>query len=105
MIREAYVHILTNRYHTVLYTGVTYDIHRRMHEHSEKQAPSFSAWYNLTKLIYIERYFAIERCGEDSIRTEKQFKGYSPAKWHGLFFCNELITPPWNLYGTPVITH
>ena len=77
---EAYVYILTNRYHTVLYTGVTCDIHRRMHEHSEKQAPRFTAGYNVTKLIYLEHYFDIE----DAIRRETQIKGYSRAKKLGL---------------------
>ena len=66
MPREAYSYILTNRYHTFLYTGVTCDIHRRMQEHSEQQAPSFTARYNVCKLNYIERHFDIE----DAIRGE-----------------------------------
>ena len=74
MPREAYVYILTNRYHTVLYTGVTCDIHRRMYEHSQEAAASSSSFtalyygrYNVSKLIYIKRYLATE----DAIRGEK----------------------------------
>ena len=77
MSKEGYVYILTNRYHTVFYTGVTSDIHRRMYEHTHKQAAtSFTARYNLSKLIYLESYFDVE----EAIRREKQIKGYSRAK-------------------------
>ena len=73
MSKEGYVYILTNRHHTVLYTGVTSDIHRRMYEHTHKQAATS---FTLSKLIYLESYFDVE----EAIRREKQIKGYSRAK-------------------------
>lgn len=77
MSKEGYVYFLTNSYQTVLYTGMTSDIHRRMYEHSTKQAStSFTARYNLYKLIHLEHYFDIK----DAIAREKQIKGYSRAK-------------------------
>ena len=48
-----------------------------MYQHSQgTSSSSFTARYNVSKLIYIERYFDIE----DAIRREKQIKGYSRAK-------------------------
>ena len=47
-----YVYILTNEYHTVLYTGVTNDLVRRCFEHMEKKNKGFTRKYNVNKLIY-----------------------------------------------------
>ena len=48
-----------------------------MYEHSQEGiSSSFTARYNVSKLIYIERYLATE----DAIRREKQIKEYSRAK-------------------------
>ena len=49
-----YVYILTNKNHTVMYTGVTNDIHRRMQEHREGRGSQFTRKYNADKLVYIE---------------------------------------------------
>ncbi|HNT30556.1 MAG TPA: GIY-YIG nuclease family protein, partial [bacterium] len=41
--KHYYVYILTNKGHSVLYTGVTNDLVRRVYEHKEKVNPkSFS---------------------------------------------------------------
>ena len=65
-MRHAYcVYILTNKWHTVLYTGVTNDLLRRVTEHREKRIPGFTARYNVYKLVYFEAFddpgSAIER--------------------------------------------
>ena len=68
------VYIMTNHGHTVLYTGVTNDLLRRVYEHRNKLNPSsFSAKYNLTKLVYFESFHSIE----EAIAREKQIKGGS----------------------------
>ena len=52
-IYNFYVYILTNKAKTVLYTGVTNNLKRRLEEHNEKLNPnSFTAKYNLNYLIY-----------------------------------------------------
>ncbi len=60
-----YVYILTNKYHTVLYTGFTGDLFQRVYEHRKKVFPGFTAKYNIYKLVYYEQfgnvYDAIER--------------------------------------------
>ena len=71
------VYILTNEYHTVLYTGVTNNLVRRMEEYRMNKDPgSFVARYNLTKLVY----FDIVGSPSDAIAMEKRIKGWSRAK-------------------------
>ena len=66
------VYILTNSRQTVLYTGVTNDLVRRIYEHRTRLNPkSFSSKYNLTKLVYYESFHSIE----EAITREKQIKG------------------------------
>ena len=61
-IYNFYVYILTNKAKTVLYTGVTNNLRRRLEEHNEKLNPnSFSAKYNLNYLIYYEKYGWIQQ--------------------------------------------
>ena len=48
------VYILTNKNHTVLYTGVTNNLFRRTTEHKEKISKVFTKKYNANKLVYYE---------------------------------------------------
>ena len=50
-----YVYIMSNKYHGVLYIGVTDNLIERVKEHKLKIYPnSFTARYNCDKLIYFE---------------------------------------------------
>ena len=65
---------MTNKLHTVLYTGVTSDITGRVWEHKNKVYPnSFTAKYNCNKLVYYLFYPTIE----EAIAAEKAIKGSS----------------------------
>ena len=75
-IHSYYVYILTNKNHTVLYTGVTNDLSRRCYEHKHKRIKGFTQKYNVNKLVYFEIFDFVDL----SIKREKQIKGYSRIK-------------------------
>jgi len=65
---------MTNKRHSVFYTGVTSDIVNRVPQHKNKTYPnSFTAKYNCDKLVYYFAYFRIE----EAIGAEKAIKGGS----------------------------
>jgi putative endonuclease len=71
-----YVYIMTNAHHTVLYTGVTNDLARRVYEHKNGLGSAFVKKYNVHKLVYYQ-------IGEDvhsTIAREKQIKAGSRKK-------------------------
>ena len=71
---RGFVYIMTNKNHTTLYTGVTSDLYGRTIKHRTKKYPkSFSARYNVTKLVYFETFPSIV----DAIAREKQLKAGS----------------------------
>jgi putative endonuclease len=72
-----FVYILTNKNHTVFYVGVAASVSSRLQQHREKLYPkTFTARYNIDKLIYYEFFDNIE----DAINREKQIKKYSHVK-------------------------
>ncbi len=72
-----YVYIMTNKYNTVLYTGVCNNLARRVREHKNKVNPrSFTARYNINKLVYYEYFTDINA----AIAREKQIKSWVRAK-------------------------
>ena len=71
-----YVYILTNVYNNVLYTGITNDLVRRCFEHKQKKIKGFTQKYNITKLIYFEKFDYVDM----AIAREKQIKSYSRIK-------------------------
>jgi len=76
MNKHFYVYIMTNKNNTVLYTGVTNNLKRRVYEHKAKLVEGFTKRYNIDKLVYYEIF-------EDSynaIAREKQIKGGSRQK-------------------------
>ena len=76
MSQRYYVYIMTNRRNTVLYTGVTSDLVRRVEEHKSKAVAGFTQRYNITKLVYYEEYAD----AVSAIAREKQIKAGSRQK-------------------------
>jgi len=92
-----YTYILTNKNHTVLYTGISNDLVRRCFEHKNKLVHGFTEKYNIEKLIYFEMFDYVDL----AIKREKQIKGYSRAKKTALI---NKINSGWNdLYNNDKI--
>jgi putative endonuclease len=89
-MKTGFVYIITNVNNTTLYTGVTSDLHDRIKQHKQQRYPdSFSAKYNLNKLVYFEPFLMIG----DAIAREKQIKAGSRAKKIKLI---ESMNPNWD---------
>jgi len=76
MDKQYFIYIMTNKNHSVLYTGVTNDLKRRVYEHKNKLTEGFTKKYNTNKLVFYEIYSDIN----EAITREKQIKGYSRAR-------------------------
>jgi putative endonuclease len=84
------VYILTNEWNTVLYTGVTSDLVKRISEHrAGTRVDSFSSRYHLKKLVYFETTPDIRA----AIAREKQIKAGSRKKKIEMI---EAMNPDWN---------
>jgi putative endonuclease len=88
-----FVYILTNSRQTVLYTGVTNDLVRRIGEHRDKTFSGFTSGYNVDKLVYFEEFHEVN----DAIAREKQIKAGSRQRKIVLI---DSMNPDWrDLFG------
>ena len=72
--KGGYVYMLTNKFHTVLYTGVTSNLYQRISDHKNKiYSNSFTAKYNCSILVWYESFSQIA----EAIVREKQIKSGS----------------------------
>jgi putative endonuclease len=85
---QYWIYIMANPKNTVLYTGMTNDLLRRVTEHKNHAGSQFTSKYNLTKLVYCESF----PTSEDAIAREKQIKGGSRARKITLI---RSINPEW----------
>ena len=94
-MKPVFIYIVTNKNNTTLYIGVTSNLPERILEHKQKKYKnSFTAKYNLDKLVYWESFQEIG----DAIGREKQLKGGSRQKKEDLI---NLLNPNWDdLYET-----
>ena len=87
---QYYVYILTNNNGNVLYTGVTNDLIKRIYEHKQHfDKGSFTARYNVEKLVYYEETTDIL----SAIEREKQIKSWNRKRKNKLV---ESKNPNWN---------
>ena len=84
-----YMYILSNSNNRVLYTGVTNDIVRRVYEHKHHlDKNSFTAQYNIDRLVYFEETSS----SRAAIEREKQTKGWNRTRKNKLI---ENKNPEW----------
>jgi putative endonuclease len=72
-MKTAYVYIMSNKWRTTFYIGVTSDLAKRVAQHKNGDGALFTSTYNLTDLVYYE----VIRGMEQAIKREKQLK-----RWH-----------------------
>lgn len=83
------MYILSNKYCTVLYVGVTSDLIRRVYEHKNHfDKDSFTSKYNVTRLVYFEETSDVRV----AIEREKQIKSWNRARKTSLIMENN---PKW----------
>jgi putative endonuclease len=88
-MKPGFIYIITNKSNSTLYIGVTSNLPKRILQHKEKHYKnSFSARYNLSKLVYYEGFQMIG----DAIVREKQLKAGSRAKKIALIVA---LNPNW----------
>lgn len=71
-----FIYIMTIQNNTVLYTGVTSDLKKRVYEHRNKLVDGFTKKYNVVKLVHYEMFDDTR----DAIGREKQIKAGSRQK-------------------------
>jgi putative endonuclease len=69
------VYILASGRNGTLYIGVTRDLVRRMEQHKSLAIPGFTRRYQVTSLVYFERFSDVV----EAISREKQLKGWNRA--------------------------
>jgi putative endonuclease len=89
-MKPGFIYIITNKNNTTLYIGVTSDLPKRILQHKEKRyQKSFSARYNLDKLVYYEHFQMIGV----AIGREKQLKAGNRTTKESLI---KSVNPDWN---------
>jgi putative endonuclease len=80
--------MMTNRGNKVIYTGMTNDLLRRVNDHKNGRGSCFTTRYNVSKLVYQERFDQVQ----DAIAAEKRIKAGYRAKKIALI---ESVNPEW----------
>lgn len=75
MQQTYYTYIMSSHSRT-LYTGMTNHLERRVFQHKQKQADTFTRRYNITRLVWFSRF----RTALEAIRMEKRIKGWLRQK-------------------------
>ena len=75
-MHKYWVYIVSNKYTSVIYTGVTNDIVRRIWEHKSGTVRGFTSRYKCSQLLYHEEFADINK----AIAREKQIKGWKRDK-------------------------
>jgi putative endonuclease len=92
-----FTYMVTNHTKTVLYTGVTNDIKRRLNEHFENRgkAQKFAGRYHCYLLVYYERFSHIA----EAIAREKEIKDWKRVKKNALI---NSFNPTWKILNEEV---
>jgi len=73
--KQFYVYMLANKRNGTLYTGVTFDIVKRVWQHKNGWVEGFTKKYGTKRLVYYE----LHENAESAITREKQIKKWRRA--------------------------
>jgi len=74
-----YVYIITNKYRSTYYIGMTNDLGERLQQHKiniEKGIKTFASKYGIEFLVYYEKHSWVQK----AIEREKELKGWRREK-------------------------
>ena len=71
-MKKFYVYILASQKNGTLYTGVTFDLVRRVYEHKQGLVEGFTKKYNACQLVYFEETSDVT----SAIEREKRLKSW-----------------------------
>jgi putative endonuclease len=87
--KQFFVYIMSNDPKSaVLYTGIAGDLTRRVWQHKNRIVPGFTSRYNVTRLVYYERFLYPDA----AISREKEIKAWRRSKKIKLI---ESMNPHW----------
>ena len=95
-MRYYYIYLISNKYKTVLYTGVTNNLKRRMSEHWSGAIPGFSSRYKCKYLMHYEKFENIDL----AISREKEIKKWSKKKKRSLI---DKYNPEWKFLNEHIL--
>ena len=95
MSKRGYDYIMTNQTNRVLYTGVSSDLIKRVHEHKQGKGSVFTSKYKVNKLVFYEVADNILA----AIAREKQIKSWKRARKIVLI---DSMNPEWRDLSTEI---
>ena len=88
----SYVYVMTNKPRGTLYIGVTADLVRRASEHKQLIGRTFTARYNLDKLVWFEKFEQIELAIQREANLKRWYRQWkiqlieqTNPQWRDLF--------------------
>ena len=76
MKEHFYVYILASERNGTLYTGLTSNLQKRIHEHKNNKTPGFTSKYDIKTLVHYEVFDDFE----NAVQREKNIKAWK-RKW------------------------
>jgi len=87
-IQYYFVYLITNKYKSTLYLGVTNNLSRRLKEHADNRIGGFSTHYRCKYLVFYEKFTDINL----AIKREKEIKKWNRSKKENLI---RKFNPEW----------
>ncbi|WP_029037902.1 GIY-YIG nuclease family protein [Salinimicrobium xinjiangense] len=78
----SYTYMMTNSHNTVIYTGLTSNLIKRVYQHKTKAYKGFTSKYNCDKLVFYQEFTNIN----EAIALEKKIKAGSRSKKEKMIF-------------------